>query len=152
MTANLIHSPGHAPHQVSVLLEKEGVLLTADAVGIVYPGMGTLIPTTPPPSFKPVELVSSVAKLRQTTPGGLLLPHYGEVKDAKWVFDQTTEKVGDWVREVGRMRNEGTTLEEASRRMEEKVKAEANLKELPVYARVSVRSSVMGILHYLDKA
>ena len=101
LTANLILSPGHAPHQVSVLLEKEGVLITADAVGIVYPGMGTLIPTTPPPSFRPGELVSSVSKLRQTTPGSLLVPHFGVREDVGVVFDQTTRKVEAWV-EIGR--------------------------------------------------
>jgi hypothetical protein len=35
--------------------------------------------------------------------------------------------------------------------MSEKVKKESGARELPLYARVSVRTSVMGILHYLEK-
>ena len=152
VTANLIHSPGHAPHQVSVLLEREGALITADAVGIVYPDMKVLIPTTPPPSFKPEELVASVSKLRQTTPGRLLVPHFGTREDPQEVFEATAGKVRAWVDEVSKMRNEGLGLDEAAERMERKVGAEAGMTDLPIYAKVSVRSSVMGILHYLSKA
>ncbi len=152
LSANLIHSPGHAPHQISVLLEKDGALVTADSVGIVYPDMNVVIPTTPPPSFKPDELVSTVSALSQTTPGKLLVPHFGAREDVGRVFEETSQKVKGWVKEVGEMKNRGAGFDEAAAAMEEKVKAEAGLSELPVYASVSVRSSVMGILHYLSKA
>ena len=150
-TAALIHAPGHAPHQVAVLLERANVLLAADAVGIVYPGLNTLIPTTPPPSFDPKELVATVGQLEQTTPRKLLVPHFGARDDALHVFDDTRARVLQWVREVGDLRRKGIGLEEASEAMASKVLAEAQVDELPVYARVSVRTSVMGIMHYLEK-
>ncbi len=151
LTATLMHSPGHAPHQISVLLDKTKALFTADAVGIVYPGMKALIPTTPPPSFNPRDLVATVASLRQTTPGELLVPHFGTRKDVGWVFDMTVEKVERWVEKVTDLWKHGATLDEAEETMEKGVLKDAGVDELAIYARVSVRASVMGIMHYLEK-
>ena len=151
MTATLLHTPGHAPHQISVLLDRTKALLTADAVGIVYPGMKALIPTTPPPSFKPGELVSTVGALRQMTPKELLVPHFGTRTDVDWVFDRTVELVGLWVERVRGMWKQGMALDDISERMASEVMKDAGVSELAIYASVSIRTSVMGIMHYLDK-
>ncbi|MDG6900444.1 MAG: MBL fold metallo-hydrolase [Nitrososphaerota archaeon] len=151
LTATLMHSPGHAPHQISMLLDGTRALLTADAVGIVYPGMKALIPTTPPPSFNPSELAATVGALRQMTPSELLVPHFGTRKDVDWVFDRTTELVWRWVERVKELWKRKMPLEEAAAMMEGEVEKDAGVAELPVYARVSVRTSVMGIMHYFDK-
>ena len=151
MTATLMHAPGHAPHQISVLLDKTKSLFTADAVGIVYPGMRALIPTTPPPSFKPNELVATVDALKQTTPSELLVPHFGTRSDVDWVFDRTVELVRGWVEEVKGAWKEGRTLDEISEQMEVGVKRDSGAGELPIYAQISVRTSVKGIISYLEK-
>lgn len=151
MTATIMHTPGHAPHQISVLLDGPRAMITADAVGIVYPGMKAMIPTTPPPSLNPSELEASVRRLEQTAPGKLLVPHYGERDDADWVFATTIDKVREWVESVRSMKNEGSSLDEASLAMEARVATETGLAALPLYAKVSVRTSVMGIMEYLDR-
>jgi glyoxylase-like metal-dependent hydrolase (beta-lactamase superfamily II) len=151
LTATLIHTPGHAPHQVSVMLDGTKNLLTADAVGIVYPGMKTLIPTTPPPSFDPNQLVSTVHSLRQLGAIRLLTPHFGAKADVDHIFASTEEKVTRWVKDVGDMKGRGTSLDEAAEAMQLRVQREAGVGELPVYAKVSIRVSVMGIMHYLSK-
>ena len=151
LSATLLHTPGHAPHQVSVLLDQTKALMTADAVGIVYPDLKTLIPTTPPPSLDPKELVASVNRLRQTTPGELLAPHFGTRRDVGWVFDKTAEKVPEWVQKVREMKNKGLDIDGISDAMEKEVMGEAGVDQLQIYAKVSVRTSVMGILNYLRK-
>ena len=151
MTATLMHSPGHAPHQISMMLDRTKALMTADAVGIVYPGMKALIPATPPPSFDLSEYLSTVGSLRQTTPSELLVPHFGARKDVDWVFDSTAKLAQTWVEQVRGLRNKGKSLDEASEAMEAEVVRQSRGAELPVYAKVSVRVSVMGIMHYLDK-
>ena len=151
LSATLMHAPGHAPHQITVSLDRTRALFTADAVGIVYPGMKALIPTTPPPSFKPDELVATVANLRQTTPSELLVPHFGTRQDVDWVFDRTVELVRAWVERVKESWKKGDSLDETSEQMEAEVKADAALGDLPIYAKISVRTSVMGIRHYLEK-
>ena len=151
MSATMTHTPGHAPHQISIMLDESRALLTADAVGIVYPDMTALIPTTPPPSFRPGELVASVGKLRQMAPSALLVPHFGMRKDTDWVFDQTVELVQSWVEQVKELWKKGGELDDRTEKMEGQVKRSADFGELPIYAKVSVRTSVMGILNYLKK-
>ena len=151
MTATLMHAPGHAPHQVSVMLDRTKTLLTADAVGIVYPGMKAMIPTTPPPSFKPDELAATIGNIRQTTPTELLVPHFGKRSDVDWVFDKTVELVRAWVEQVKSLWKKGGSLDSISERMEGEVLKDAGIGGLPVYAKVSIRASVMGITHYLEK-
>ncbi len=151
MTATLIHTPGHAPHQISIMLEETRELLTADSVGIVYPDLKTLIPTTPPPSFDPNQLVSTVRSLEQTDPARLLTPHFGPRTDVDYVFANTKEKVTRWVKDVGDMRGRGASVDDAAEAMELRVASEAGVRELPIYAKVSVRTSVMGIMYYLSR-
>jgi hypothetical protein len=81
----------------------------------------------------------------------LLVPHFGTRGDPGRVLEDTRVKVTEWVREVGSMRNRGMTLDQASEAMAAKVKEEAKTGELPVYAKVSIRTSVMGIMHHLEK-
>jgi glyoxylase-like metal-dependent hydrolase (beta-lactamase superfamily II) len=151
LTATLMHSPGHAPHQISMLLDGSKALLTADAVGIVYPDMKALIPTTPPPSFDPTDLVATIGALRQTTPSELLVPHFVVRKDVDWVFDRTAELVQLWVDKVKILWKKGMSLDEVSEVMEGDVMRDAGANDLAIYAKVSVRTSVMGIFHYLEK-
>jgi glyoxylase-like metal-dependent hydrolase (beta-lactamase superfamily II) len=151
MSATLIHAPGHAPHQLSMMLDKPKALLTADAVGITYPGMRTVIPTTPPPSFDPNLLVATLGELGQTDPKSLLVPHFGARKDVDFVFEDTTVKVKEWVRAVEGMRNAKKGLDEITEEMVARVAAAERAEALPIYAQVSVRTSVMGILHYLER-
>ena len=151
MSATLIHTPGHAPHQLSVMLDNPRALLTADAVGITYPGMRTVIPTTPPPSFDPDLLVATVEELVQTDPRSLLVPHFGARKDVDFIFEDTAVKVKEWVRAVEGMRNAKKGLDEITEEMVARVAAAESAETLPIYAQISVRTSVMGILHYLER-
>ncbi len=151
MTATLLHSPGHAPHQLSVMLDGSKMLLTADAVGIVYPGTKTMIPTTPPPSFDPSSLINSVNVLGQTDPNLLLLPHFGARRDVRSILENTRSRVTEWVSEVAVMKKEKKDLDEITGVMVARVASEEGVDDLPIYAKVSIRTSVMGILNYLDK-
>ena len=149
-----LHAPGHAPHQISVLLEEEHLLFSADAVGIVFPGFPTLIPTTPPPSLDPVKLISTLEMLRQTAPKMLLVPHFGVRKDVNLVLDRTKEKVDSWVKEVSRLNDMHMTPEQIVDELRRMITAETGIRssDIPGYASVPIRTSVLGILSYLKRA
>jgi hypothetical protein len=50
------------------------------------------------------------------------------------------------------MKGRGASLDEAAEAMQLRVKREAGVSELPSYAKVSIRVSVMGIMHYLSRS
>jgi len=151
LTATLMHTPGHAPHQISIALDGGKKLFTADAVGIVYPGVNSLIPTTPPPSLNPDTLVATLHSLRQFGTKTLLIPHFGTRTDVDRVFTDTEEKVTTWVRDVSDMKSRGASLDDATRAMQIRVERESGIADLPTFVKVSIRTSVMGIIHYLSR-
>lgn len=152
LAATIVHTPGHAPHQVSIMLEGRGILFTADAVGIVYPKIPVMIPTTPPPSFEPFILSKSVDMLSQMDANLLLVPHFGIREDVNNILEETKRKVESWVSEVSRLRKSGAVLDTIVDELTRRVKVESGLDELPIYAEVSIRVSVLGILHFLNKS
>ena len=153
LSLTIVHAPGHAPHQVSVYVEEEKVLLSADAVGIVYPLLGTLIPTTPPPSLNPAELGDTAERLSQMDSRLLLAPHFGARSDVKEVLSETTRKTDEWVAKVREMKKKGLSQDEMTRELRSMVSRESGVPEesFPTYADISVRTNVMGIVHYLEK-
>ena len=153
VSLTMVHSPGHAPHQLSVLVEEEKLLLTADAVGIVYPAVRSMIPTTPPPSFNLRELWDSTERLEQMGSRALLVPHFGTRDDAQEVLETTRKKTDAWVRKVKEMRKAGFTIEQMVESLRRELSLESGIQEkyFPQYASVSIGVSVSGILHYLEK-
>ena len=148
-----IHSPGHAPHQMSVFVEEERTLVAADAVGIVYPTVPIVMPTTPPPSLDPAELGRTTERLAQLGSRTLLAPHFGVRSDAREVLEATKTRTEEWVALVRSLRNSGSSLDDVAAALRGGVAAEARMdeSEIPGYAAVSIRASAMGILHYLEK-
>jgi len=153
-TLTAIHAPGHAPHQISIVLEEEHLIFSADAVGIVYPGIPTMIPATPPPSFDPERLGETVERLRQVDSRKLLVPHFGVRTDVDFVLDRTGEATGRWVREVKKLNDARRSVDEIVAHLgrEVTIKAELPANALPGYAEIQIKTSVLGILHYLNKA
>lgn len=153
LSLTIVHAPGHAPHQVSVYVEEEKVLISADAVGIVYPLLGILIPTTPPPSLDPAELGRTAERLGQMDSKILLAPHFGARTDVKEVLAQTKSKTNDWVSLVRGMRQKGMSQDQMTRELKSMVSRESGLPEdrFPTYADISIRTNVMGITRYLEK-
>ena len=147
------HTPGHAPHQISVYVEEEKVLIAADAVGIVYPLFGVLIPTTPPPSLNPEELGRTADRLAQMDSRLLLAPLFGVRTDPREVLAETKKKTNEWVSYVRKMKNTGASADAIVASLKSEVSRESRVPEesFPIYADVSVRISVNGILHYLEK-
>ena len=148
-----LHAPGHAPHQISVFIEEAKVLITADAVGAVYPTVPVVMPVTPPPSLDPSELGRTTDRLGQLGARTLLAPHFGVRTDVDHVLEATKRKTVEWIARVRSLRQAGTSLDEATAVLKRMVATESGIgeKDLPSYADTSIRVSAMGILHYLEK-
>ena len=153
VTLTTLHAPGHAPHQISVLLEEEHLLFSADAVGMVFPSFPTLLPATPPPSFDLAKMVKTLDMLRQTDPKMLLVPHYGVRKDVGLILARTKEETERWVKEVSALNNRHMAADQILGEVRGRIASETGMRmgDFPSYVNVIMRISVLGILGYLTR-
>ncbi len=83
----VVHTPGHASHHMSLLLEPDGVIFTGDSAGVVFNfnGAEVAMPTSPPP-FKPKMYLEAIAKMESLAPRLFAPTHFGVHEDAmKWL-------------------------------------------------------------------
>jgi len=70
-------SPGHAPHELTVLDERNRCVYTGDAAGLYFPGDEILMPIAPAPSFDLEKNLETFRHLLTLEPRALLFSHYG---------------------------------------------------------------------------
>jgi len=70
-------SPGHAPHELTILDERNRCVYTGDAAGLYFPGDEILMPIAPAPSFDLEKNLETFRHLLALKPRALLFSHYG---------------------------------------------------------------------------
>jgi hypothetical protein len=112
-----------------------------------------MIPTTPPPSLDPVKLGNTLGKLRQMGAEKLLVPHYGVRLDVDSMLETTEKKTNAWLAKVKHLKGRGMTLEQMIPEFQAGVVKDAGMRSenFPPYAQLSIRITLMGMIHYLEK-
>jgi glyoxylase-like metal-dependent hydrolase (beta-lactamase superfamily II) len=150
----VIYTPGHASHHVSLLLDGEA-MFTGDAAAIHFEGSPVVRPALPPPEVDLETWESSIDKMLAAKPKRLLLTHYGEVKDAKAHLRQVPERNQQWAKLI----LEGMRNGEDAKGLEQRLR-ELSLRELEgaspeVINRHRITSNddmtVMGVTRYWQK-
>src|SRR3989449_5417726 len=72
-----LDSPGHAPHELTVLDEKNRCVYTGDAAGLYFPRDEILIPITPTPAFDLEQNLATFRRILELKPRALLFSHFG---------------------------------------------------------------------------
>jgi glyoxylase-like metal-dependent hydrolase (beta-lactamase superfamily II) len=95
-TLELIDSPGHAKHHMSVFDHKTRVVFSGDAFGISYPRFTyghfrLTFSSTSPIQFDPGEALNTYQKIVDLEPSRVLLTHYGSIEDVAGAHDQLKE-------------------------------------------------------------
>ena len=152
LTLRSLWTPGHASHHLSYELEGTGSVATGDAVGMVYPNVPVLIPTTPPTSFNLSLAIGSMERIRDTRPTRLLTPHYGVVVDATNLIADNIRALNEWEIRIGSLLKDGTSTEQIARILtdESARRAGKSPDTIPDYLSVSIRVSVLGFTRYLE--
>ncbi len=149
----VIHTPGHASHHMSILLEGEGVLFTGDSAGVsVVDEDGVTrveVPTNPPP-FKPLLYYESLLKMMRV--GGfdrVALGHYGFAPEGRSYLERHAREIIDWFRAAYEAYRGGATdafrLAEALARALEQAKRGLRAKS-PLVREFFYMGAVYGLL------
>lgn len=72
-----LDSPGHAPHELTILDTRNRCVYTGDAAGLYFPGDEILMPIAPAPAFDLEKNVQTLERLLTLNPRALLFSHYG---------------------------------------------------------------------------
>ncbi len=72
-----LDSPGHAPHELTIVDSPTAAVFTGDAAGLFFPGDEILMPIAPAPSFDLEQNLRTFERLLALRPRALLFSHYG---------------------------------------------------------------------------
>jgi len=153
-TLRLFWTPGHAPHHMSVLLEDQQLLMTGDAVGVRYPGFDFPIPVTPPPSFDEDLYLRTLRQIKDISPAGLLLPHFGPVlKNTRKFLQSNLETTEHWGRKVFEAVDAGKPINQVREFFVTDVAQQArkSREEIPDHIIRGIRLSAAGYYSYAQK-
>lgn len=140
----VLHTPGHAPHHVSLYEHETEALFVVDE-GCVYMD-GRLLPTTPPSDFDLELTLESLDRFMTYDAGVLLYGHYGANHDGGEALPKHKEIIQEW---VGDVREAWERLEDDEAVIEAVVEKYAH-EELGMMEEQILRRDVRGVLLYLE--
>ncbi len=95
-----LDSPGHAPHELTILDRRNGCVYTGDAAGLYFPGDEILMPVAPAPAFDLEKNLQTFRRLLSLEPRALLFSHYGPHRRPKEAIERMMVLYPVWSRLV----------------------------------------------------
>ncbi len=95
-----LDSPGHAPHELTILDRKNGCVYTGDAAGLYFPDDEILMPVAPAPAFDLEKNLQTFERLLTLEPRALLFSHYGPHTRPKEAIERMMGLYPAWSRIV----------------------------------------------------
>jgi glyoxylase-like metal-dependent hydrolase (beta-lactamase superfamily II) len=147
----VIHAPGHAPHQVVFYDFADELVFAADAAGIWIPFLNDVAPTTPPPQFDLDQCLEDVRTIEARDPDVVCYGHFGPRVNEGDVLPAYRRTLVEWVEAVRQKREELGDDEAVVEHFVE----HADRDRFEVWgerkARTEESLNVRGILTYLDR-
>ncbi|MFH5799665.1 MBL fold metallo-hydrolase [Haladaptatus sp. CMAA 1911] len=145
---DVIHAPGHAPHQTIFYDGVNDAVFTADAAGIWVPSVAEVHETSPPTDFDLDQCLDDVETIRELAPGTLLYTHFGPREYSNAAMDEYGEVLSKWVAAVDAQRAARDDDEEIIEHFVEEQDMDDVWGERK--ARAEAVLNTRGVLHYLD--
>jgi len=144
----VVHAPGHAPHQVVLFDPADRVLFAADAAGIYVQARDEVHPTSPPSNFDLEQCLDDVETQQALAPEVLCYGHYGATP-ADDLLARYAEVIETWVADIAAAREELADDEAVIDRFV----AESDLDEVWGAEKTDPEAAmnVRGVLRYLDQ-
>lgn len=93
---DVLHTPGHAWHHLSLLDTTSNILIAGDAFGASYPGyvnnaQAFAVPVVPPPQFKPEAYQSTLKRIVELLPAAVAPAHFPLIQDVSGMAQRLSE-------------------------------------------------------------
>jgi glyoxylase-like metal-dependent hydrolase (beta-lactamase superfamily II) len=154
---DLLATPGHAKHHMSMLDSDTGALFVGDSVGVKTPNTGPLRPATPPPDFDLDQALHTLARYRELDPSRIYLAHYGAIDPPLEALDDAAERLRAWADVAREAVMEHNELDHVADTLAARFAADITFNDDDPEAqrRVEIlggyRSNAMGLLRYWGK-
>jgi glyoxylase-like metal-dependent hydrolase (beta-lactamase superfamily II) len=151
LSLRTVWTPGHASHHLSFLLEATKMVFTGDCVGVFWPDLPVLVPTTPPPSFNLDKTLSSISRVRALRPSEFCTPHFGMVRDPETWLDMNQQKLLEWKETIERMLAEGNSINSIAQELTYQLSEAHQLPaQIPEHLRTLIRVDAIGFVRWLQ--
>jgi len=148
-TVDVIHAPGHAPHQVVFHDREDDLLFSGDAGGIRPPGADRLFPTSPPVNFDLEGCLADAETIAERDPDRICFGHFGDADFSPALMSEYERVLTDWVTQVREKRAELGDDEAVIEHFVETADTVEPWGERKT--RAENRLNVKGVLGYLDQ-
>ncbi|WP_458208299.1 MBL fold metallo-hydrolase [Haladaptatus sp. NG-SE-30] len=144
----VIHAPGHAPHQMIFYDRQNDAVFTADVAGIWVPSIEEVHVTSPPSNFDLDACLDDIETIREISPTTLLYTHFGPRPYSEAAMDEYGEVLSQWVAAIEAQR----AAEDDADAVVQHFVAEQEMDEVwgERKARAEAEMNTRGVLHYLD--
>lgn len=144
----VVHAPGHAPHQVMFHDTSDDVLFTGDAAGIWIPSERKVRQTSPPSQFDLEQCLDDASTIVERDPDVLCFGHFGPLAFDESVMNEYKRTLVEWVEAVRQKRDELADDEAVIEYFQNHTDMVETWGEQK--ARDEERLNVKGVLGYLD--
>jgi glyoxylase-like metal-dependent hydrolase (beta-lactamase superfamily II) len=154
---DLLATPGHAKHHISVLDRDTGALFVGDSVGVKTPNTGPLRPATPPPDFDLELAQRTLGRYREIDPARVYLAHYGAIDPPQDSLQEASDRLHAWAEVARDAVAEHSELDHVASTLAARFAADISVSpdDPEAERRVSIlggfRSNAMGLLRYWSK-
>lgn len=93
----ILDTPGHAKHHVTIFDPETGGMYVGDAAGLCYPHGHPIQPNTPPPEFDPHQMTGQLRRMAALQPSFVGFAHFGPRHDAQEALAESERRVWEWV-------------------------------------------------------
>lgn len=153
-TLDVLATPGHAKHHISMLDNDTGALFVGDSVGVKTPATGPLRPATPPPDFDLDLAERSLRRYREIDPEVVYLAHYGAIDPPQESLELASDRLAAWADVAREAVIEHDELDHVADTLARRFAADIDLSpddaEAPKRVEIlgGYRSNAMGLLRY----
>ena len=93
----ILDTPGHAKHHVTIFDPDSGAMFVGDTVGLCYPHGHHIQPNTPPPDLDPHVLTGQLRRMAALDPAFVGFAHFGPRRDAQVALNSAENRIWEWV-------------------------------------------------------